>query len=192
MSKYLVILILCAASIVCPAQEQGTKDRQDSGTEPPQTIPATVCEIVKDGASFDGKYVSVHAYVIGGIGHGFAFADEHCSGGLSMEAPESVREHEDYLAFMRAVLDSGGGFTRGSKSRLTATFYGLLKYHPKEHRKWILNVERISEIEVKPNISRVPHFSPILREVGTVPPQAARIFIFRTEQSLTRTSPVSP
>ena len=153
-TRCLLILILCAASIACPAEERRMKAHQGCGTQPPQNIPATVCEIVRNGAAFDGKYVSVHAFVIGGIGHGFAFADEHCNGGLSMDAPEPVREHEDYLAFMRAVVDSGGGFTRDSKARLTARLCGLLKYHPKEHRKWILEVERISEIEVKPNVSK--------------------------------------
>src|SRR5216684_7730099 len=150
MNKCLLILILCTACVACSAQERMTKETQDSGSQP-QTVSASVCEIVKNGAAFDGKYVSVHAFVIGGIGHGFALADERCRGGLSMDAPESVREHEDYLAFMRAVIESGGGFTENSKSRLTAMFYGLLKYQPKDHRKWVLDVERISEIEVKPN-----------------------------------------
>lgn len=154
MRRQFTIFMLCSASVVYSVRAQGRNGGQEIARKPSEGVSATICDIVKDGKAFDGKYVSVHAFVIGGIGHGFALADETCSGGLSMDAPESVREHKDYLAFMRTVVDSGGGFTENSKSRLTAKFYGLLKYHPKEHRKWVLNVERISEVEVKQNVSK--------------------------------------
>jgi hypothetical protein len=71
-----------------------------------------------------------------------------------MDAPDSVREHDDYLAFMRTIVEEGGGFTRDSTLRVIANFYGLLEYHPKEHQKWVLNVERISGVEVKRNVSQ--------------------------------------
>jgi hypothetical protein len=154
LKKYLLISIFLAAWNRYPAQVLASGGSKESAPQSRQTVSATVCEIVKNGAAFDRKYLSVQAFVIGGIGHGFALADDQCSAGLSMDAPESVREHEDYLTFMRTVVEQGGGFTENSKSRLTARFYGLVKYHPKEHRKWVLDVERISEIEVKQNVNK--------------------------------------
>jgi len=78
-----------------------------------------------------------------------------------------------------------------------------------------LSAERVAHISREPNLRvaggphlwpsnlRVPHFSRSLREVGTANPcgesphratihHAARIFIFRTDQSFTRTNPDSP
>ena len=114
----------------------------------------TVCEIVGNGSAFDGKHVKVRAFVIGGIPHGIVLVDDNCAGGLTMDAPDTVREHEDYLAFMRTIVEERRGFTRNSESRLTADFYGFLEYNPKKHQKWVLNVERISGSEVKRNVGK--------------------------------------
>jgi 5-carboxymethyl-2-hydroxymuconate isomerase len=62
------------------------------------------------------------------------------------------QEIEGYAAFIHAVLDAGGGFTENSKLRLTASFYGVLRYHPDQHAKWVLNVSQIRDLELKQNI----------------------------------------
>jgi hypothetical protein len=147
--RALMLWILCVTYLDALCESGYARE---GTTKTTQVAPTTVCEIVKNGAAFDGKYVSVHAFVVGGIPHGIALADDRCSGGLTMDAPDSVREHDDYLAFMRTIVEEGGGFTEKSQSRLVANFYGLLEYHPKEHQKWVLNVERISGLELKRNV----------------------------------------
>jgi len=154
MKKRLSLLILWTLSLIYVGALTGYVYSQESAATKPQAMSATVCEIVKNGAAFDDKHVSVRAFVIGGIPHGIVLFDDDCSGGLTMDAAESVREHDDYVAFMRAVVEQGGKFTQKSETKIVADFFGLLKYHPKEQQKWVLNVERISGLEVKRNVSK--------------------------------------
>ena len=130
---------------------------------PPHAVSATVCEIVKSGRGFDGRFVTVRAFVVGGIPHGFSLSDDHCRGGLSMGSREpDSQDIEGYGAFLRAVFDAGGGFTETSKLRLTARFFGVLRYHPDQHAKWVLNVSKIGDIELKQNIKQKGNDSPPL------------------------------
>ncbi len=155
MKKCLSVLILWTLSLIYVGALNGHGYSQESAaTRSPEAVSATVCEIVKNGAAFNGKHVSVRAFVVGGIPHGIVLVDDDCSGGLTMDAAESVREHEDYVAFMRAVVEQGGKFTQKSETRIVSDFFGLLEYHPKGHQKWVLNVERISGLEVKRNVSK--------------------------------------
>jgi hypothetical protein len=110
-------------------------------------VSATVCDIVRNGRLLDGRYVTVRAFVVGGIPHGFALSDDHCRGGLSMGS----QEPEGYDAFLRAVLDAGGGFTESSKMRLTASFNGVLRWRPDQHAKWVLSVSQIRDLELQQN-----------------------------------------
>jgi hypothetical protein len=154
LKKDVVISIFVVVCMTCSFRVQAGANSKESATGRPEVVVVTVCEVVKNGAAFEGKYISVRGFVIGGVGHGIVVVNDDCSGGLSLDPPEAVREREDYLAFMRTVLKEGGGFTRDSKSRVVAKFDGLLEYHPKEHRKWVLRADRISEVEVKQNVNK--------------------------------------
>lgn len=155
MKKRLSVLILWTLSMIYVGALHGHGYSQESAApKSSEAESTTVCEIVKNGAAFNGKHVSIHAFVVGGIPHGIALADDRCSGGLTMDAPDSVREHDDYLAFMRTIVEQGGKFTEKSEPRVVANFHGVLEYHPKEHQKWVLNVERISGLEVKRNVGK--------------------------------------
>ncbi len=156
--RRLTLLLLLVGGVALSVPRQGYGTGQPKRLTPPHAVSATVCEIVKNGRLFDGRYVTVRAFVVGGIPHGFALSDEHCRGGLSMGS----QEPEGYDAFLRAVLDAGGGFTESSKSRLTARFYGVLTYHPKQHAKWVLNVSHIRDLELKQNIREGGEDSPPL------------------------------
>ena len=151
LTKYLLVSTFLTACIACSAHLPESNNSRQGPSHPTQAVQATVCEVVKNGAAFDGKYISVRAFVVGGVGHGMVLVSDDCAGSLTLDGPESVREHPDYLAFMRTILENGGGFTRNSKSRVTARFDGSLEYHPKDHRKWVLKADRIFEIEVKRN-----------------------------------------
>jgi len=114
-------------------------------------LPVTVCDLVKDH-SYDGARVTFHAKVLDGQLHGILLKDDRCDKGLRMTASDSVREQEDYNEFMRAIYS-----TRKSSvdHAITADFYGKFVYRPAEPRlKWALDVERISNVEVKPNTSK--------------------------------------
>ena len=154
LKEYLAIFKFWPVCITCCLCVQASGQSEERATGRSQVAVATVCQVVKNGAAFDREYVSVRGFVIGGVGHGMAVVDDDCSGGLSLNPPEPVREHKDYLVFMRTVLNEGGGFTRQSKSRVVAKFDGILEYHPKEHRKWVLRAERISDVEVKQNVNK--------------------------------------
>ena len=109
-------------------------------------LPVMVCDLVKDH-SYDGARVTFHARVLDGQLHGILLKDDHCDKGLRMTASDSVREQEDYNEFMRTIYS-----TRKSSvdHTITADFYGKFVYRPAEPRlKWALDVERISNIEVK-------------------------------------------
>ncbi len=147
----LAIFAFLAVCITCSFSVQANHDSNEISTGGGQIVVTTVCEVVKNGAAFDGKYISVRGFVIAGVGHGIIVANDDCSGGLSLNPPEATREREDYLAFMRTVLSQGGGFTRESRSRVVAKFNGLMEYHPKEHRKWVLRADCISDVEVRRN-----------------------------------------
>ena len=147
------LLCLCwlvFANLRQPLSAQDTVSRSD------QAISTTVCELTKNGAQSNGKRVSIRAGVVGGFGHGILLFDlkKHCPHGLSMDAPETVRDHDDYKAFEHALYGEGGAIgalrKKGDK-RVSATFVGTFEYRPSEPRlKWVLQVERISNIEVKP------------------------------------------
>ena len=78
---------------------------------------------MKKGSACDDRYVTLRAFVLGGIGHGFALDDENWLGGLSVGSGKSEsQEIEGYDAFIHAVPDVGGGFTGSSRLRLTARF----------------------------------------------------------------------
>jgi hypothetical protein len=153
LKKYLVISTFTAVCITSSSLTPASADGQENA-EQRSRIVTSVCEVVKNGTAFDKKYISVRGFVIGGLGHGIVVVNDDCGGGLTLDPPEEVREHKDYLGFMRTVLSQGGGFTRNSKSRVVAKFDGLLEYHPKEHRKWVLRANRISEVEVKQNVNK--------------------------------------
>jgi hypothetical protein len=109
-------------------------------------LPVMVCDLVKDH-SYDGARVTFHAKVLDGQLHGILLKDDRCEKGLRMTASDSVREQEDYNEFMRTIYS-----TRKSSvdHTITADFYGKFVYRPAEPRlKWALDVERISNIEVK-------------------------------------------
>ncbi len=113
---------------------------------PEKWQPVTVCDLVKD-RSYDSARVTLHAKVLDGQSHGILLKDDHCDKGLRMTAPDSVRAQEDYNEFMRTLYSTrklAGDHT------ITADFYGKFVYRPAEPRlKWALDVERISNIEVK-------------------------------------------
>ena len=109
-------------------------------------LPVTVCDLVKDHIH-DGARVTFHAKVLDGQVHGILLKDDRCDRGLRMTASDSVREQEDYNEFMRTIYS-----TRKSTvdHTITADFYGRFVYRPAEPRlKWALDVERISNIDVK-------------------------------------------
>jgi hypothetical protein len=84
-------------------------------------------------------------------------------GGLSMGSGERDSQDIDgYGAFLRAVFEAGGGFTETSKLKLAARFFGVLRYHPDQHAKWVLSVSQIRDIELKPNIRKEEGHSPPL------------------------------
>ena len=143
-----VVLTLTVGLIQGLCASQNRSQPNDTG------VFTSVCDIVKNGAAFDGKHIKTRAFVVGGVPHGIVLVEDNCRGGLTLDASESVREHDDYLAFMRTILAEKGGFTRDSVSRLSATFYGLLTYHPNDHQKWVLNVERIVDIDIKHKIAK--------------------------------------
>ncbi len=110
-------------------------------------LPLTVCDLVKDH-SYDGARVKFHAKVLDGQLHGILLKDDSCNKGIRMTASDSVRQQEDYNEFLRTIYS-----TRKSNvdHTITADFYGKFVYRPTEPRlKWALDVERISNIEVKP------------------------------------------
>jgi hypothetical protein len=152
--EYLAIFIVLAVSPTCSFRVQASAASDKQATEESEVLSATVCEVVKNGAAFDGRYISLRGFVIGGVGHGIVVLNDDCSGGLSLNPPETVREHQDYLAFMSTVIKEGGGFTRESKSRVVAKFDGFLQYHPKAHRKWVLRADRISDVEIKQSVNK--------------------------------------
>lgn len=155
MKKRLSVLFLWTLPMIYISALPGHSYSQESAAPKSSEVPsASVCEIVKNGAAFDDKHVTVRAFVVGGIGHGIVLADDRCGGGLTMDAADSVREHDDYRAFVRTVVEEGGKFTEKSETRIVATFHGLLEYHPKEQQRWVLNVERISGLDVKRNVSK--------------------------------------
>lgn len=109
-------------------------------------LPVTVCDLIKDHGH-DGTRVTFHAKVLDGQLHGILLKDDRCDKGLRMTASDSVREQEDYSEFMRKLYSTRkltGDHT------ITAEFYGKFVYRPVGPRlKWALDVERISNIEVK-------------------------------------------
>jgi len=130
------LLLILGTAFSVSAQSQGSEKWQ----------PVTVCDLVKD-RSYDGARVTFHAKVLDGQLHGILLKDDHCDKGLRMTASDSVREQEDYNEFMRTLYSTrklAGDHT------ITADFYGKFVYRPAEPRlKWALDVERISNIEVK-------------------------------------------
>jgi len=137
-----LLLILGAAFYAC-AQSQGSEKWQA----------VTVCDLIKDH-SYDGARVTFHAKVLDGQLHGILLKDGRCDKGLRMTASESVREQEDYREFMRTLYSVRKTTT---DQVITADFYGKFVYRPAEPRlKWALDVERISNIEVKPNPDKPP------------------------------------
>ena len=106
----------------------------------------TVCDLIKD-QHYDGSRVTFHAKVLDGHFHGILLRDDRCEKGLRMSASSSVREQADYKDFMRTLY-----LLRESTTDhvITADFYGKLVYRRAEPRlKWVLDVERISNIVLK-------------------------------------------
>ena len=112
---------------------------------PEKWLPVTVCDLVKNH-SHDGERVMFHAKVIYGGLHGMLLKDDRCKGGIVMTGSESAPEAEGYTEFMRAVSSA----EKTLDPVITADFYGKFVYRPAEPRlKWALDVERISNVEVK-------------------------------------------
>jgi hypothetical protein len=130
------LLLILGTAFSVSAQSQGSEKWQ----------PVTVCDLVKD-RSYDRARVTVHAKVLDGQLHGILLKDGHCDKGLRMTASDSLREQEDYNQFMRTLYSTRK--LEGDHT-ITADFYGKFVYRPAEPRlKWALDVERISNIEVK-------------------------------------------
>jgi hypothetical protein len=130
------LLLILGTPFFVSAQSQGSEKWQ----------PVTVCDLVKDH-SYDGARVTFHAKVLDGQLHGILLKDDRCDKGLRMTASDSVREHEDYNEFMRAVYSTR---KLAGEHTITADFYGKFVYRPAEPRlKWALDVERIANVEVK-------------------------------------------
>jgi hypothetical protein len=142
----LLVLGLCA---VLFALRKEQADARQSTPIASQREPSTVCDIIINAKALNGTKVSVRAFIIGGIGHGIALVDQRCKGGLTMDAPAAVRDHEDYLELMRTIVKEGSHFDRESRTHVTGTFYGLIEYHPRDQEKWVLNIERITGITVE-------------------------------------------
>ncbi len=130
-----LLLILGAAVYAC-AQSQGSEKWQA----------VTVCDLIKDQSN-DGGRVTFHARVLDGQLHGILLKDDHCDKGLRMTASDSVHEQEDYNEFMRTIYSTR---KLAGVHTITADFFGKFVYRPAEPRlKWALDVERISNVEVK-------------------------------------------
>jgi hypothetical protein len=143
-SKTASLLLILGTALGLNAVYAGDGVAQSQASEKWQ--PVTVCDLVKDH-SYDGGRVTFHAKVLDGQMHGILLKDDRCDKGLRMTASDSVRAQADYNEFMRAIYS-----TRKSSvdHTVTADFYGKFVYRPVEPRlKWALDVERISNIEVK-------------------------------------------
>lgn len=143
-SKTAFLLLILGTALGLNAVHAGDGVAQSQALE--KWLPVTVCDLVKDH-SYDGARVTFHAKVLDGQLHGILLKDDRCDRGLRMTASDSVREQEDYNEFMRTIYS-----TRKSPvdHTITADFYGKFVYRPAEPRlKWALDVERISNIEVK-------------------------------------------
>jgi len=104
--------------------------------------------------AFHGKQVKMRAFVVGGVPpHGVGMVEDARGGGLTQDPSKRVREHHDYLTFMRAILEEGGGFTRYSGSRLNALLWSI-DMPPIDRQKWLLNLERIFDIGTNHNTGK--------------------------------------
>jgi len=142
-SKTASLLLILGTTLGLNALYVGDGVAQSQASEKWQSV--TVCDLVKD-RSYDGKRVTFHARVIYGGLHGMLLKDDRCKGGIRMIGSESAPEPEGYMEFMRAVTSAEKTLDRV----ITADFYGKFVYRPAEPRlKWALDVERISNVEVK-------------------------------------------
>ena len=78
------------------------------------TVFTSVCDSVPDGAVFDGDMSKCVPSSLVAFQDGIVMVEDACRGRSTLEASKPVREHDDYLTFMRAMLEEGGGFTRYS------------------------------------------------------------------------------
>jgi hypothetical protein len=129
---------------------------QNIASKSGKPIVTTVCELTRNGSEWNGKRVSVRAAVIDAVRHGILLVDpkNRCAHGLTMEASKKVSDNGDFRAFDHAIYVEGGemgSYREKGEKRVTATFVGIVEYRPGEPRlKWVLQVEHISNIQVKP------------------------------------------
>jgi len=143
-SKSASLLLVLGTALGLNAVFAGDGVAQSQPSEKWQAV--TVCDLVKD-RTYDGARVTFHAKVLDGQLHGILLKDDRCDKGLRMTASDSVREQEDYNKFMSTIYSSRKSSV---DQTITADFYGKFVYRPAEPRlKWALDVERISNIEVK-------------------------------------------
>jgi len=143
-SKTTSLLLILGTVLGLNAVYAGDSVAQSQVSE--KWLPVTVCDLVKDH-SYHGARVTFHAKVLDGQLHGILLKDDRCDKGLRMTASDSVREQEDYNKFMSTIYSSRKSSV---DQTITADFYGKFVYRPAEPRlKWALDVERITNIEVK-------------------------------------------
>ena len=133
-----LLFVLSIAPTVATAQGTDVTAQPEAGT------PTGICDITAHGIEFDGKRVLVSGAIVGPIEHGFAVVDveKRCKSRLVLNFEDTA----DYEALLRAVKNAGG---RANGHSITASFTGVFHNNLKaRHRKWTLQVDQISNIEV--------------------------------------------
>lgn len=151
-----IVVVVLFGSLI--STNAGTQERGSHQTtlSSKQWRSTTVCELTDNGGDFHRLNIAFPATVIGGSGHGIILVDKRCKNGVRLDATEAVREHEDYKLLLQALLDEAAAVGRPPRT-ITAKFYGVFDYRPREPRlKWWLWMERVSDLEVKPEVASEP------------------------------------
>lgn len=110
---------------------------------------ASVCEVIAQPEVFQQKLVLIQAAVLSDGRHGTILVAPECKGGIIMDVSESVRDHNDIKAFTHALLFEGGVYGTNAQKKVSAKFLGVFRYLNKPDSRMVLNVVRITGVQVR-------------------------------------------